>query len=510
MQGGERIESQNRGHEPIDTVEVDFDDFMLSIQERSRGRQRHRTGVARLRSAGQSNGGRGGASSALMALEIGDSEGEFEVARAQQEYAGSTGGEELAEEAEDGGPATELLTEAPDRQHSNAQQPRRRGRGTWSNRDLERAMNVVTDEGMKLRVASRTFGIPVTSLRDHLYGKTTSRKRGKSPTLKSDEEKKLVDYIFKMQELGHPLTPGELRLKVALATQTRKTPWSATGVPGKGWLRRFKRRHPELATRRSQGLEVARARALCPSIAETLYTNLEYLYSAYEYPPSHIWNCDESGVQAGRSGGATVLAKKGSRSVHSIEPDQREHLSVLSCVNAAGGSIPNFYILKGKYFLEDYVARCEEGATMAMQPNAWMTKWLFESWISHFIECLKKGPGLDQRKRHLLILDGHNSHVTLEVVNISMESGLDIVSLPSHTSHALQPLDVSCFKPFKTAFRIIRDSWTLVNKNKRVTKQDLCDWTSKSLKAALTPKNIQAGFKKQGFGPWTGQSQWHR
>ena len=158
-------------------------------------------------------------------------------------------------------------------------------------------------------------------------------------------------------------------------------------------------------------------------------------------------------MQAGRVGGATVLARRSSRSVHSIEPDQKEHLSVLSCVNADGGCIPNFYILKGCYFLQDYIANCEEGAVMGMQPNAWMTRWLFESWISHFIECLKRGPGVDLHNRHLLILDGHNSHVTLEVVKISMESSLDIISLSSHTSHALQPLDIACFKPFKTAFR---------------------------------------------------------
>ena len=69
-----------------------------------------------------------------------------------------------------------------------------------------------------------------------------------------------------------------------------------------------------------------------------------------------------------------MLAKRGSRIVHSIEPDQREHLSVLSCINAAGRCIPNFYILKGTYFLEDYIARCEAGDVMDIQPNAWMTK----------------------------------------------------------------------------------------------------------------------------------------
>ena len=168
-------------------------------------------------------------------------------------------------------------------------------------------------------------------------------------------------------------------MKVATATQTRETPWSASGVPGKGWLHRFYSRHPEITSRRSQGLEVARARSLCPTTAETLYGNLETLYMTHNHPPSHIWNCDESGVQAGRSRGAIVLARRGSKSMHSIEPNQREHLSVLSCINATEGHIPNFYILKGIYFREDYIANCEDGAVMDMQLNAWMTRWLFES-----------------------------------------------------------------------------------------------------------------------------------
>ena len=315
------------------------------------------------------------------------------------------------------------------------------------------------------------------------------------------EEKKIVDYVFKMQDCGHPLTAAELRLKVAIATQTRSTPWSARGVPGKGWLRRFRSRHPEISSRCSQGLEVARARALCSITAESLYANLERLYTAYIYLPTHIWNYDESGVQAGRAGGATVLARRGSRSVHSIELDRKEHLSVLSCVNADGGCIPNFYILKGCYFLQDSIANCEEGAVMGMQPNAWMTRWLFESWISHFIECLKRGRGVDLTNRHLFILDGHNSHVMLEVVKISMDSSLDIVFLPSHTSHALQPLDIACFKPFKMAFRQIRDAWCLTNKNLPVGKQTLCEWTFPVLKRALTSTNIRAGFRRASIWP---------
>jgi hypothetical protein len=104
---------------------------------------------------------------------------------------------------------------------------------------------------------------------------------------------------------------------------------------------------------------MGRACGLCPISVASLYYNLEELYNSFYYHPSHIWNYDESGVQAGRSGGATVLARTISKSVHSLEPNQREYLSILSCINADGVNIPNFYILKGTYFLDDYIKHCE-------------------------------------------------------------------------------------------------------------------------------------------------------
>ena len=91
-----------------------------------------------------------------------------------------------------------------------------------------------------------------------------------------------------------------------------------------------------------------------------------------------------------------------------------------------------------------------------------------------------------------MILDGHNTHVTLEVINQAKEAGLDMVSLPSHTSHALQPLDVAVFKPFKTAFRAYMDVWTMNHKGIIPRKEDLAQWVSLALKRAASPQNIKA------------------
>jgi hypothetical protein len=113
--------------------------------------------------------------------------------------------------------------------------------------------------------------------------------------------------------------------------------------------------------------------------------------------------------------------------------------------------------------MENYIEYCKDGASMAMQPEGRMTAVLFSKWISHFINALQSRGGVSPTNRHLLIVDGHNSHVTLEVVHKAMQVGLDLLTLPSHTNHRLQPLDVSVFEPFKRAFKCYRDAWTLQN-----------------------------------------------
>jgi hypothetical protein len=82
-----------------------------------------------------------------------------------------------------------------------------------------------------------------------------------------------------------------------------------------------------------------------------------------------------------------------------------------------------------------------------------MTGPLSKAWIGHFVKNIHEcGLGISPSCRHLLILDDHGSHVTMDVVKTARVVGLDFLTLLSHTSHDVQPLDVSCFKPFKQVF----------------------------------------------------------
>ena len=130
------------------------------------------------------------------------------------------------------------------------------------------------DRGSKIAAAARDAGIPQSSLRDHLYGRTLKRKKGRQGVLHDQEESALVKWILEMQEHAHPISIFELMWKVAEITQERWTPFK-DGIPGRGWLKWFRNRHPELTLRSTQGLEEGRARRLNPGSVSSFYENLQ-------------------------------------------------------------------------------------------------------------------------------------------------------------------------------------------------------------------------------------------
>jgi hypothetical protein len=199
-----------------------------------------------------------------------------------------------------------------------------------------------------------------------------------------------------MQRYGHPLTLLQLQLLVARIIQSRYTSFK-DGTPQRGWIEWFQNHQCELPVQRPQGLEIARARRLCPEVANTLYNNLQNLYNIHNYQPSYILNTDESGAKAGWQGGAHVLAKKGTMGFYLITPREKKNFFVLAYINAHREEVPSFYIFKGMHFCQNYIQDYENEATMAMQPKAWMTRFLFYNWLEYFIKNIDELYGMSSK-----------------------------------------------------------------------------------------------------------------
>lgn len=52
----------------------------------------------------------------------------------------------------------------------------------------------------------------------------------------------------------------------------------------------------------------------------------------------------------------------------------------------------------------------------------------------------------------VLILDNHESHLTLKLIRKAREEQIELYGLPPHTTHITQPLDVCLFRPLKAKF----------------------------------------------------------
>lgn len=52
----------------------------------------------------------------------------------------------------------------------------------------------------------------------------------------------------------------------------------------------------------------------------------------------------------------------------------------------------------------------------------------------------------------ILVMNNHESHIALDSVLFAKEHGINIVTLPPHTSNKKQPLDLSVYGPHKSYF----------------------------------------------------------
>ena len=85
-----------------------------------------------------------------------------------------------------------------------------------------------------------------------------------------------------------------------------------------------------------------------------------------------------------------------------------------------------------------------------------MDSHLFSSWMNKFIEILQNRKFFRPTKKHMIVLDGHEFYVTLEVIIKARQHNNNLIILLSHTNHELQSLDVAYFRPFKKYIRIFR------------------------------------------------------
>jgi len=258
------------------------------------------------------------------------------------------------------------------------------------------------------------------------------------------------------------------------------------------------KRHPDLTVRKPEPTSIGRMSAFNRHNVEQFYSNVYRVLCDLKLEPHQVWNCEETGVTTVQVP-ERVIAGRDEKQVAAVTSAERGTLvTMCNAVNACSISVPPFYIFPRVHFKEVFLRNSIPSASGAAHQSGWMVESTFIEWFKHFLKHVK--PSTDQPV--MLLLDNLETHLSLEFIDMAKENGVTVVTFSPHTSHKLQPLDISVYGPFKRLYNREIDSWLATNGGKTVSIYELAELSGKAWSKAATSANIISGFASAGIHPF--------
>ncbi|XP_039300746.1 tigger transposable element-derived protein 1-like [Nilaparvata lugens] len=280
---------------------------------------------------------------------------------------------------------------------------------------------------------------------------------GPKSTLNEEEEGVLVLWIKSMAARGFPVTTAQLIESVQhlIKKLGRENPFKE-GKPGRKWLKLFMQRHPTITNRISENLTMSRASVTKQYITKW-FNEVESFLKEKSYfeilnDSNRVFNGDESAFFLNPKGNR-VLAPKGAKSVYlTVNSDDKECLTVLISVSASGLLAPPMVVFKYERVPNIIVESVPSGWGLGKTESGWMTRATFFEYITNIFH-----PWLIKEQITLpviLFVDGHTSHLTLQLSEFCEQNGIILIALPPNTTHFMQPMDVAVFRGLKEAWKV--------------------------------------------------------
>ena len=104
----------------------------------------------------------------------------------------------------------------------------------------------------------------------------------------------------------------------------------------------------------------------------------------------------------------------------------------------------------------------------------------------------------------MLVLDGHESHESVEFQDYCKSHNIVTLGLPAHSSHLTQPLDVGCFSVLKRMYGREIEGFIKAHIH-YITKVEFLTAFKAAYPRSITVQNAQAGFRGAGLIPFNPQ-----
>ena len=171
-------------------------------------------------------------------------------------------------------------------------------------------------------------------------------------------------------------------------------------------------------------------------------------------------------------------------------------VTMCGAVNVIGNAVPPFMIFPRVNMKDHMIKGAPPGTIGVTHKSGWMTGENCERWLMHFVtHCSVEKPVL-------LLMDNHDSHITVRGLDLAKTHVIVMVTFPPHCSHKLQPLDRTVYGPLKRYCNASCNYWQMRNPGKPMTIYDIAENLGEAFPRVFTPENITAGFKATGIWPF--------
>jgi hypothetical protein len=366
---------------------------------------------------------------------------------------------------------------------------------------LEEAVRLIQEKQISLSQASLKYNIPKGTLHNKIHGKTPLQcKKGPKTLLSSAEETKISNWIINMAKIGYPVNASDVRETVAMICEIKG---QKDLKPGKKWMRLFLNRHPHISKRHAEVISKARASITEPIIRKWFNVLHQHLQEENAgdilEDPKRIFNLDETGVQLCPKTGV-ILAPKNYRAMYDVASGQEKQcITVLCNFSANGETVPPFIVYPLQRISKEVAQSVPNDWGIGRSESGWMTGQTFFEYIKElFVPCLQKN---EITLPVLLLVDGHKSHINLDLHEFCVKNKIILYCLHPNTTHILQPCDVGIFGPLKAAWKTAVRKHKIKN-NVQITRSNFAKLFAEAFESSVTKGIICNAFKACGLFPF--------
>lgn len=166
-------------------------------------------------------------------------------------------------------------------------------------------------------------------------------------------------------------------------------------------------------------------------------------------------------------------------------------------VNAAGQSLPPFFIFPRKRLKKSVLDSLPEGMNGVTRSNGMLDDDSFMEVLQYFQKSVKS----TKSEKVILIMDDDEHHITINSLDFYSENGIEIVTLPPLYAQKLQPIDRYVFRMLRAYFSQACRNFRAANMKTIITVRDVTNLFCKIFPLVFTSEIIVAGFTKTGIYP---------